>query len=69
MVFRKKHHNFQVLSHMGKFENHWSIIKGKIIEHISKQEVWKKSFVTNPSAFWEVVIVHVYRQPDKWKLF
>jgi hypothetical protein len=59
MVFRKEPHDFQVLSHTYKFENHWSIMKGKIIEHRSKQEVWKKPFGTNPSAFWEVVTASV----------
>lgn len=52
-----------------KFENHWSIIKGKIIEHISKQDVWKKPFVTNPAAFWEVETVSEYMQTDKCKVF
>lgn len=55
MMFCKKPHNFQVLSHMEKFENHRSIMKGKIIEHKSKQDVWKKPFVTNSSATWEVI--------------
>lgn len=69
MVFRKEPHNFQVLSHRDKFENHWSIIKGKIIEHTSKRVVQKKPFVTNPSAFWEVETEYGYRQTNKFKLF
>lgn len=69
MAFRKEPHRFQALSHTGKFENHWSIIKGKIIEHTSKQDVWKKPFVTNPSVFWEVETEYEYRQTDKCKLF